>query len=280
MAIVFLHAHPDDEAIFTGGTMRLLADAGAEVVLVVATRGERGLEHGSDGPLGDHRTAETLASADALGIARVWFLGYDDSGLVADPDHAEAFAHAPVDEAVERLAEVLHDTQVDALVAYDEAGIYGHPDHVAVHRVARRAAVRLGIPTVYEATVDREYLHFVETHLVEEAGQALNLPVGPLDDADAPYEPHLAVGGTGTAPLGIAASGVGLPSVLIDCHVDVRPVIAAKRTAMGAHASQIPADSSAWRLPPPAFAEVYGFEWYTRTGPPTALDALAGPGGF
>ena len=24
--VVFLHAHPDDEAIFTGGTMRLLAE--------------------------------------------------------------------------------------------------------------------------------------------------------------------------------------------------------------------------------------------------------------
>ena len=41
--VVFLHAHPDDEAIFTGGTMRLLADAGHRVVLVLATSGELGV---------------------------------------------------------------------------------------------------------------------------------------------------------------------------------------------------------------------------------------------
>ena len=40
--IVFFHAHPDDEAIATGGTMAALADAGHRVVLVTATRGELG----------------------------------------------------------------------------------------------------------------------------------------------------------------------------------------------------------------------------------------------
>ncbi len=39
---VFLHAHPDDEALATGGTMARLADAGHRVVLVVATHGEEG----------------------------------------------------------------------------------------------------------------------------------------------------------------------------------------------------------------------------------------------
>ena len=38
--VVFLHAHPDDEAIFTGGTMVALADAGVGVTLVFATAGE------------------------------------------------------------------------------------------------------------------------------------------------------------------------------------------------------------------------------------------------
>src|SRR4051812_28468514 len=41
-AVVFLHAHPDDEAIFTGGTLRLLADAGWRTVVVFATGGELG----------------------------------------------------------------------------------------------------------------------------------------------------------------------------------------------------------------------------------------------
>src|SRR5687768_17000399 len=41
--VVFVHAHPDDEAIFTGGTMAQLAADGHRVVLVVCTGGELGL---------------------------------------------------------------------------------------------------------------------------------------------------------------------------------------------------------------------------------------------
>ena len=45
MTVVFVHAHPDDEAIFTGGTMARLSAAGVPVVLVVATGGELGTLH-------------------------------------------------------------------------------------------------------------------------------------------------------------------------------------------------------------------------------------------
>ncbi|MSX81922.1 MAG: GlcNAc-PI de-N-acetylase, partial [Actinobacteria bacterium] len=38
--LVCFHAHPDDEAMTTGGTIALASDAGHRVVLVVATRGE------------------------------------------------------------------------------------------------------------------------------------------------------------------------------------------------------------------------------------------------
>src|SRR5262245_6783362 len=100
--VVFVHAHPDDEAIFTGGTMVRLAEAGTRVVLVVATGGElgeapAGLAGGGPeangtgtGPattaerlpeLAKRRREETDAAAGALGIARVAWLGYRDSGM-------------------------------------------------------------------------------------------------------------------------------------------------------------------------------------------------------
>src|SRR4051794_35750764 len=85
--VVFFHAHPDDEAIFTGGSMRLLADAGVGVVLVVATRGEEGT--GTPGHvLAERREAETRDAARLLGARSVHFLGYPDSGL--GPDLAPA----------------------------------------------------------------------------------------------------------------------------------------------------------------------------------------------
>ena len=41
--LVSFHAHPDDEALMTGGTLARAAADGHRVVLVVATAGERGL---------------------------------------------------------------------------------------------------------------------------------------------------------------------------------------------------------------------------------------------
>jgi LmbE family N-acetylglucosaminyl deacetylase len=257
-SVVFLHAHPDDEAIFTGGTIALLARAGWRVVLVLATEGERGAASplvGPEVPLSVRRVAETARAAERLGVARVEFLGYHDSGMTGDPanDALGAFAAAPVDEAAERLRRILVEEEAAALVTYDEQGVYGHPDHVQVHRVALLAAERAGVPTLYESTVDREYLHFVESHLVVEATHGGERP-----------------------GLGLAASSLGMPTVEIGCTVDVRPVLATKRLAMADHASQIPEACSAMRLPDSDFAAVYGFEWYVRRGPPGPIDDLAG----
>ena len=253
-AVVFLHAHPDDEAIFTGGTIVKLAAAGWRVVLVVATGGELGVpvRPQDDSSVRDLRQQETRAAAEILGIARVEFLGYRDSGMAGAPDnaHADAFASADAGEVGAAVAAVAVEEGAEALVAYDEHGIYGHPDHVKVWEAGTEAAARAGLPVLYEATVDREYLHFVETHLVVEAGG------------------H-------TAELGLAATRLGVPTVAVSTMVDVRDVLAVKRRAMTAHASQIPETASAMRLPTEAFAAVYGYEWYVRHGRPGPLESLS-----
>lgn len=246
--VVFFHAHPDDEAIFTGGTIARLVDEGARVVVVLATGGERGVAAGDTAALGTHRRAETMAACGLLGVHRVAFLGYTDSGLTPPGEVPEptAFALADVDEAAGRLAAVMAQEDAATLVLYDEGGIYGHADHLAVHRVGRRAAERAGIATVYEATVDREYLHFVATHLVELAALSLH--------HDVPS---------------------GVPTAVVTTTLDVRPQLDRKRGAMAAHASQIPPDSEAMQLDAATFAGVYGYEWYIRTGPRGVLDDLA-----
>lgn len=251
--VVFVHAHPDDEAIFTGGTMVRLAAAGHRVVLVVATGGELGATpDGVAAPpvVAQRRTAETLAAARLLGIERVIWLGYHDSGMAGDAANVApgSFWSADVGVASERLAAVLVEEAAGAVVVYDQDGIYGHPDHVQVHRVGCRAAAQAGVATVYEATVDREYLHFVETHLVEEAILA--------------------------GDLGLVRSHIGVPSVAVDATVDVRSTLDVKRAAMAAHASQIPETTSALRLPEHHFADVYGWEWYVRSGPSGPIDRL------
>jgi LmbE family N-acetylglucosaminyl deacetylase len=238
-AIVFLHAHPDDEAIFTGGTMVRLAEAGWRVVLVVATGGEQGVHRCPPGAtLAAVRASETAEAARLLGAARVEFLGYADSGLAADPAvmACDAFACADVEEAAERCARICADEGAAALVTYDRGGIYPHPDHLQVHRVGARAAQLARVETMYEATVDYEYLHFVDTHLVEGASQSL-----------------------------AERSRVGLPTAEITTVVDVRDWLAIKRAAIAAHASQITPDQ--FGLPEVQFAATYGFEWFVRHGP-------------
>ncbi|HEX2064719.1 MAG TPA: PIG-L family deacetylase [Acidimicrobiales bacterium] len=253
--MVFLHAHPDDESIFTGGTMAKLALSGCRVVLVVATGGELGeptLQAAGSPSLRDLRVEETVRAAEVLGVERLELLGYRDSGMAgsAANDEPGSFHRADPEDAARRVAGILAEERAVAAVVYDAHGIYGHPDHVQVHAVGVRAARLAGVDTVYESTVDREYLHFVETHVVVEAGGHLG-------------------------ELGLAATGLGVPTVMVTNVVDVRDVLDRKRRAMAAHASQIPETASAMQLPTHSFSAVYGFEWFVRLGPPGPIDALA-----
>jgi LmbE family N-acetylglucosaminyl deacetylase len=249
--VVFFHAHPDDEAIFTGGTMARLSDAGHRVVVVMATGGELGVP--VDGrpaeTLGEVRQRETERSGTLLGVARVVFLGYRDSGMAGrDGNYAPgSFCATESSDVADRLAAVVIDEGATALVTYDSFGIYGHPDHVQVHAAGRLAAERAAV-TLYEATVDREYLHFVETHLVEEA----------ILSGD----------------LGLARSNIGVPTVMVTTTVPVGGVLERKRAAMAAHASQIPETTSALQFGLEQFAAVYGWEWFIRHGPPGPLEGL------
>lgn len=249
--IVFLHAHPDDEAIFTGGTMARLSSAGHRLVVVVATSGElgRSISADSDRHLSAHRMDETQAACEALGVDRVEFLGYHDSGMPGDPANHDpgSFFSTDTDQAARHLLATIDEESPDAVVVYDAGGIYGHPDHIQVHRVGVRAARMAGVQTLYQATIDREYLHFVETHVVDQAHRAVP---------------------------GHLAAGVGVPSVMVTKAVDVRCVLDTKRAAIAAHASQVSGSSMMMTMPAASFERVYGYEWYIREGPAGPIDEL------
>jgi LmbE family N-acetylglucosaminyl deacetylase len=244
--LVTFHAHPDDEAIATGGTMARASAEGHRVVLVVATRGELG-EYAPDAlapgeTLAERRMAEQEAAAKILGVHRVEFLGYRDSGMEGEPTNDEpgAFAAADIDEAAQRLADLLIEEGADVLTIYDDHGQYGHPDHVQVHRVGKRAAELAGTPRVYESTANRDFIQGLM------AEQADVLPEG----ADAPDAAQMET--------------FGSPESLITTTVDVSAYTDAKRAAMRAHASQIPEDSFFLVLPDDAFKMTFGQEWFIR----------------
>jgi LmbE family N-acetylglucosaminyl deacetylase len=267
--LVAFHAHPDDEALFTGGTLARCSAEGHRVVLVVATSGERGLtgSAGAGGDLGAVRAAELDRAALALGVARVVNLGYGDSGLnepaVPPPG---SFCAAPVEEAAARLRAVLDEESADLLTVYDEAGGYGHRDHVRVREVGLLAAAGAAKPPrVLEATVDRDAL--------QRGVRLLNrLGVRP--------------GGVRATDFDRAYRG----RAEITHVLDVRRYVRAKQAALAAHASQATGGQNVrtvWllaRLPWPLSRLVLGREWFVEVGAPVPANPRnelfpAGPAG-
>lgn len=174
--VLFVHAHPDDEAITTGGTIATLVDAGIGVTVLTCTRGERGevvpaeLAHleGDGAQLGEHRVGELAEAMRVLGVEDHRYLGeqsarladlpprrYLDSGMVwgesGQPEPVQdldsmALCSAPTEEVAADIAAVIAAVQPVAVVSYDADGGYGHPDHIKAHLAARRAADVMAVP--------------------------------------------------------------------------------------------------------------------------------------
>ena len=259
--IVSFHAHPDDESIGAGGTLARATAGGHRAVLVFGTRGELGepvpgvLSDGEQLTL--RRTAEVYESARVLGVERVEFLGYTDSGMIGEPtnDVPWCFWQADVEAAARRLAAILEEERPDVLTVYDDNGGYGHPDHIQVHRVGVRAAELAGVGIVAQGTMNRDLM-------VEAMSRAAEMGIE-LPDAGAD-------GDEGERPE-VDRSSFGKPEAELTHVVDALPVIDRKRASMLAHGSQIAPDHFMAALAPDAFAMVFGREWFI-------VDPDPGPG--
>ena len=255
--LVLFHAHPDDEAVATAGVMAQAAQRGHRVVLVLATRGERGeVPDGFLAPgelLSERRVAETEAAGKVLGVARIEYLGYEDSGMMGTPGNEapESFWQADVEEAAGRLAAILDEERPDVFTIYDANGAYGHPDHIQVHRVGLRAAELAGVREVYEATINRDD---VEQLVADAADLGIDL-------------------GEGEA-VGVAPLEIGVPRGELTTRVDVEAYSDVKRASMRAHASQIAETSFFLALPDEAFRRAFGTEWFIHRGVPRPVAVL------
>jgi LmbE family N-acetylglucosaminyl deacetylase len=248
LTLVAFHAHPDDEALFTGGTLARASAQGHRVVLVTATAGERGLAAAGTTDLGVIRRDELQISADALGVSRLIMLGYGDSGMdEALPAPPGSLCAVPVEEIAARLAEILREEHADVLTIYDSHGGYGHRDHIRVHDAGIMAATSANTPRVLEATVPRESLV---------RGVRLLNRVG------------VRPGGMTSADFAEAYRS----RAQITHEIDVRPWLPAKLAALAAHASQTSGGGDVRtvrllsRLPGPLARKVLGREWFVEVG--------------
>ncbi|WP_291084001.1 PIG-L family deacetylase [Dietzia sp. UBA5065] len=252
--IVFLHAHPDDETSQTAGMMALAARGGHRVVTVFATDGDHGERPDDLGPEGDlveHRREEARAAAAVLGVARIDWLGYRDSGMTGwdQNDDPLCLHRADVDEAA-------------GLQGGQDGGPdqpNGHPDHIAVHRIARRAVETAARrPRLVEATTNRDaQLEMLDS---PEAAEFLrSLAAGGMDlDLDRIRQAILT--GDDGLPIGVAESE-------ITWAIDLPPdVVELKRRAMACHASQTSDIGMMLAFPPDIYAVAFGTEYLIEPG--------------
>jgi LmbE family N-acetylglucosaminyl deacetylase len=136
LIVLAAFAHPDDETIFAGGILAMLADRGANLHILLATRGEGG-ELGEPpltdrAGLGEVREHELRCAAEVLGASSVMFLDYIDP-LVGEDESLYPF-EAEFETLAQELVAAMEATGAHVLITHGSNGEYGHPAHALMHR--------------------------------------------------------------------------------------------------------------------------------------------------
>ena len=227
--LLLIFAHPDDETFGCAGLMAAATARGVQVTLICATRGEAGKTGiaALDTPaiLGAVREQELRAATAAVGVTDVRFLDYRDSGMAGTPenDDPRAFIHAPEVEVVAKLVVHLRAVRPATVITFGPEGIYGHPDHVAVHRAAVAAVAAAGDPGFMPAIGEpwRIVALYYNAAPRERLLALLDRPGGPLRDL--PPEQR---------------ARIGTPRSEITTVIDIAPYREAKLRAIAAHRTQ------------------------------------------
>jgi len=270
LTLMAVHAHPDDEASSTGGVLAYYADQGIRTVVVTCTNGEFGDAPGQIKP-GDNghdeqavaqlRLSELRRSAKILGVSQLELLGYHDSGMPDwdYKDRPDAFCNVPLEEVAGRISALMETYRPQVVIGYDDRGLYQHPDHVHAARAAAAAAAQSGIPAKYYQSAMRGS----SWRKVWEALREMGAEVPDPREFTAEQQRQAAEA-----------------EARITTTVDIRPVLARKRDALMAHASQLQ-DSWFSKLPPEIAESAFGQETFVRvtdtTGAPVPeTDLFAG----
>lgn len=238
--LLLVHAHPDDESITTGGTIAHYRRRGVPVTVVTCTLGEEGevigdeyahLVAGSADQLGGYRIAELSRALNELDVDTPHFLGgagrWRDSGMAGTPSarNPRAFVNSG-NAASDALVQVLLELRPRVVIGYDPRGGYGHPDHIRAHEVTMAAVDAASdwgwtVPKVYWTVTDASVLAMHTEALKRRTVDQLPgaLPRG----WRLPHEDELAC----------------VPAESVTTTVDVSDVLAAKRAALRAHATQV-----------------------------------------
>ncbi|MEI9907706.1 MAG: N-acetyl-1-D-myo-inositol-2-amino-2-deoxy-alpha-D-glucopyranoside deacetylase [Actinomycetota bacterium] len=255
--LLLVHAHPDDESINNGATMAMYRALGAEVTVIVCTRGEEGevlvpslshLASSETDALGLHRETELADAMKEIGVTDYRFLGdgkkiFRDSGMMgSEPNNnPNVFWQADVDEAAKLLVEVIDEVRPHVLITYDEFGGYGHPDHIQAHRVAMRAAE---LSTKW--SIQKIYWNTIPKSIVEKGIEEMKKKGSDFFGADSADDIPFAKDDS-----------------LVTTVVDATEYVDRKMKAMKAHATQISVDGPFFALSDNLGLQIWGREFYT-----------------
>ena len=321
-SLLAVFAHPDDESITCGGLLAWCAHLGADVALLCLTRGEHGQDgrepvkrrarrgqdasrhgqdadrqgqdanrHGQDanpnepdaGDLGRTRGRELECAAQALGVKKVTLLEHEDGML---PWLDAARLEADIEAAIRRR-------RPDAVVTFDEDGVYGHPDHVAVHErtTAVVEALDESAPALYYVTMPPGAMRAVADHVTRRL-RARTDGTAPCIAGNQGHGRTTRDGGDGprasvdprsgaTSILGVDdpdAFGAEAPAPTL--VVDAGAFGAAKLAALACHATQF-RGGALEAIEPQDAPRLLGVEHYRRAAAgaigPSFLDAFADP---
>ena len=172
-SLLAVFAHPDDESIACGGLLAWCAHLGARVSVCCATGGELGSMAGMDassqpGPADVRRARlqELRNAARILGVTELVLLDHEDGMLPwTEPERLEA----DIRSTIGRL-------RPDVVITFGEDGLYGHPDHIAIHERTTAAVAALGEdgPALYYVTMPSGRMRDVVRHVAATfAGQGI-----------------------------------------------------------------------------------------------------------
>ena len=254
LTLMLVHAHPDDEAITTGGIMLKYAEEGARVVLVTCTRGELGdIQDPGYVPPKPGMTMEEIRMtemSDALGVLKVsafHCMDYRDSGMAGNPgnDDPKSFHQADMTEASNRLAAIIRKERPQVVITYDETGIYYHPDHVKAHQITQKAFFDAGKPDL----------------LLEDGKPAWQ--TARLYHIAIPMARIRRYNQEGTDPASRPPSSiVGTPEEKITTRIDIEKYLDRKFEAIYSHKSQIGGNHRFRNLTPEQRKEMFGYEHF------------------
>ena len=235
--ILAVLAHPDDESLACGGTLARLSDAGARVVLLCASRGERGSISDSaliaNADLGSIRSQELHEAATILGIAEVLILPHPDGDL----------RWAEVPQLHAEIVETIRRYEPDGVITFAEDGLYWHLDHIGVHERTYTAVKSLGAaaPPLYYVTMQQGVMREI---------------------VDAAMENGMT---RGSNPWGIEPDAFGDHAKPPTFVVDVHEWVARKLAALRCHRTQIGPDNPFRHITDEQARQLLGVEQFRRS---------------